>query len=76
MNIFYEKIPEHYTGEYPSVIIRYREQDKYEAVKIGAQLGGFEINSPSQHLNAADAKKRHIESNCQACGGPNCDGDC
>jgi hypothetical protein len=50
IKVYYEQIPEHYDGDYPSVTIHYRPQDRFEAEKIGLSLGD-DLEEFNKNLN-------------------------
>ena len=43
MIVYYEMVPREYVGDFPSVTIRYRPQDKDAAEALGLSLGGKRI---------------------------------
>ncbi len=54
MKIYFESVPKHYEGDYPSITIHYRPQDKPEAERIKCSIERGELDRNTSNM---DSKK-------------------
>ena len=52
MKVYFESVPKHYEGDYPSITIHYRPQDKSEAERIKCSIERGELDRNTSTMDS------------------------